>query len=140
MTTTTGRNFIGGRWLETNDVANDIDPGNGEVIGVLARATAADVDAAVDAASGAAREWADMPASGRGAILRRAADELEADADEWGSLMTREMGKPFPEARIECTRAAAILRFFAGEAHRPYGRRHCCSATPSSLSRPMTPS
>jgi alpha-ketoglutaric semialdehyde dehydrogenase len=128
MSTATGRNFIGGRWLETDDVANDTDPGNGEVIGVLARATTADVDAAVEAAMGAGQQWADTPASARGAILRRAADELEADADEWGRLMTREMGKPFPEARVECTRAAAILRFFAGEAHRPYGDHYASDA------------
>lgn len=124
MTTATGRNFIGGRWLDKEDIVNDTDPGNGDVVGVLARADAADVDDAVTAAIAAAREWADVPAGGRGAILRRAADDLEADADEWGRLMTREMGKPFPEARIECLRAAAILRFFAGEAHRPYGKHY----------------
>src|SRR5918994_4427200 len=101
MTTATGRNFIGGRWLDTDDVSNDTDPGNGEVICVLARAITADVDAAVEAALRAGHQWADTPASARGAILRRAADELEADADEWGRLMTREMGKPFPEARVE---------------------------------------
>ena len=128
MTTATGRNFIHGRWLDTDEVANDTDPGNGDLVGMLARATAGDVDAAVDAATKAAPAWADMPASGRAAILRRAADELEADADEWGRLMTREMGKPLPEARVECTRAAAILRFFAGEAHRPYGEHYASDA------------
>ena len=124
MTTATGRNFIGGRWLDTDDVANDTDPGNGDVVGVLARATAADVDKAVEAATRASQEWADTPASARGTILRRAADELESSAPEWGRLMTREMGKPWPEARVESARAAAILRFFAGEAHRPYGEHY----------------
>jgi acyl-CoA reductase-like NAD-dependent aldehyde dehydrogenase len=38
------------------------------------------------------------------------------------------MGKPFPEARVECVRAAAILRFFAGEAHRPYGEHYASDA------------
>ena len=51
-----------------------------------------------------------MPAVARGRILTAAADELEADADEWAALMAGEMGKPIAEARGECLRAAAILR------------------------------
>ena len=128
MTTATGRNFIGGRWLESDDVINDTDPGNGDVVGTLARAGTADVDAAVEAARSAEAEWAGTPAGARGSILRRAADELESDADEWARLMTREMGKPYSEARVECVRAAAILRFFAGEAHRPYGEQYASDA------------
>ena len=124
MAPVSGRNLIAGRWIETAETAEDIDPGNGEVVGVLARASAADVDAAVEAAHRAAQGWDSTPASARGAILRTAADALEAGADEWARLMTREMGKPLAEARVECVRAAAILRFFAGEAHRPYGEHY----------------
>jgi acyl-CoA reductase-like NAD-dependent aldehyde dehydrogenase len=50
MTAVTGRNLIDGRWVETAETVDDIDPGNGEVVGVLVRASAADVDAAVKAA------------------------------------------------------------------------------------------
>ena len=35
--------------------------------------------------------------------------------------MTREMGKPLREARMEAARAAQILRYSAGEAFRPVG-------------------
>ena len=35
--------------------------------------------------------------------------------------MTAEMGKPLREARMESARAAAILRYSAGEAYRPAG-------------------
>lgn len=124
MTTPTGKNYIGGRWLNTDDIVEDIDPGNGDVVARLSRSTAQDVDTAVEAARRAAPGWAGMAASARATILRRAADQLEADADDWGRLMTREMGKPWPEARLESARAAAILRFFAGEAHRPFGEQY----------------
>jgi alpha-ketoglutaric semialdehyde dehydrogenase len=119
-----GLNFIDGRWLETADSADDMDPGNGELVGVLARGTSDDVNLAVDAAQRAGSNWAEMAASARATVLRTAADELERSADDWAMLMTREMGKPFPESRVECLRAAAILRFFAGEAHRPYGEQY----------------
>ena len=124
MASLRGRNFIDGRWLESDGQVDDIDPGNGEVVGVLSRASATDVDTAVDAARRAAPEWGAAPASARGAILRRAADDLEVGAEDWARLMTREMGKPVPEAHVECLRAAAILRFFSGEPHRPYGEHY----------------
>ena len=38
--------------------------------------------------------------------------------------MTREMGKPLREARMEAARAAQILRYSAGEAFRPVGERY----------------
>jgi len=124
VTNPTGRNFIDGRWLETDETIEDTDPGNGEVIGRLARSGADEVDAAVGAARRAASDWAELAASARARVLREAADALEASADGWGRLMTREMGKPFAEARVESARAAAILRFFAGEAHRPFGEQY----------------
>jgi alpha-ketoglutaric semialdehyde dehydrogenase len=124
MTIPTARNFIDGRWMEPDDTVDDTDPGNGEVIGRLARSGATEVDSAVQAALRSAPGWAAMAASARARVLREAADDLEAGADEWGRLMTREMGKPFAEARVESNRAAAILRFFAGEAHRPFGDQY----------------
>ena len=50
MTIPIARNFIDGQWLDTDDIIDDTDPGNGEVIGRLARSGAAEVDAAVEAA------------------------------------------------------------------------------------------
>ncbi|MPZ90527.1 MAG: aldehyde dehydrogenase family protein [Actinobacteria bacterium] len=124
MTTPTARNFIDGQWVDPGNTIDDTDPGNGEVIGRLARSGAAEVDAAVQAARRAASGWADLAASARARVLREAADHLEASTDDWGRLMTREMGKPLTEARVESARAAAILRFFAGEAHRPFGQQY----------------
>lgn len=118
------RNFIDGQWLDTDDTIDDTDPGNGEVIGRLARAGATEVDTAVEAARRASPGWAALAASARARVLREAAEDLESGADDWGFLMTREMGKPLSEARVESTRAAAILRFFAGEAHRPFGQHY----------------
>jgi acyl-CoA reductase-like NAD-dependent aldehyde dehydrogenase len=54
--------------------------------------------------------------------------------------MTREMGKPLREARMESARAAAIFRYFAGEAWRPKGEMYEQSATGSAvytLRRPL---
>jgi aldehyde dehydrogenase (NAD+) len=126
-----GAPLIGGEWQEAPDseLAPSIDPASGEEVGRFARSSASDVDAAVAAAVGAREEWYRAGAIARGAVLERAADLLEARADEWAELMTREMGKPLPEAKGECLRAVGILRFYASEAQRPFGE-HYESQTP----------
>jgi acyl-CoA reductase-like NAD-dependent aldehyde dehydrogenase len=119
-----GKLLIGGDWLDAEDHSVDIDPSTGEELSRIARGTVGDVKQATAAAQRAQPAWAAMPASARGKILFDAADELAADADAWATLMAREMGKPIAEARAECLRAAAILRYHAGEAHRPIGEHY----------------
>ena len=51
----------------------------------------------------------------------KAADAIDARVEDIAQDMTREMGKPLREARMESARAAAIFRYFAGEAYRPTG-------------------
>ena len=87
----------------------------------FAASRAADAGAAVDAAREAFPAWAALPAAQRAAIFFKAADALEARVEQIAQDMTAEMGKPLREARGEAARAAAILRFSAGEAYRPAG-------------------
>lgn len=118
--------LIDGEWerADSAETLEDRDPGTGEVVGVLAQGGSDEVDRAVGAARRAAGDWAATAASARANYLNLAAARLEGEADEWAELMTREMGKPLPEAKVECIRAARILEFFAGEAHRPFGEQY----------------
>jgi acyl-CoA reductase-like NAD-dependent aldehyde dehydrogenase len=100
-----------------------------EVVGEFPRSGAEDVDAAVQAAEAAWPRWSRLPAAQRGAFLARAADLIEARVEEIAQDMTREMGKPLRESRLEAGRAAAILRFFSGEGWRPVGQVFEQSAT-----------
>lgn len=121
-----GKLLIDGDWRAGGSGAEleARDPGNGDLIGTLARATTGDVDDAVAAAERARAEWAGLAANDRANYLSAAASALDDDADDWAKLMTTEMGKPFAEAKVECLRAGKILRFFAGEAHRPVGEHY----------------
>ena len=65
--------------------------------------------------------WAALPAPARAAFFFKAADAIEARVEQIAQDMTAEMGKPLREARMEAARAAAILRYSAGEAYRPAG-------------------
>jgi acyl-CoA reductase-like NAD-dependent aldehyde dehydrogenase len=136
-------NLIGGEWRPSTSGAtyekhNPARPS--EVIGEFPASGAEDVDAAVDAAAAAFPAWSGTAAAGRGAILTKAADLVEERVEEIAQDMTREMGKPLREARLEAARAATIFRFFAGEAWRPKGEMYEQSATGSSvytLRRPL---
>ncbi len=118
-------NFIAGEWTPSRDGAtyerrNPWRPS--EIIGEFPSSGAADVEAATEAAHRAWPEWSGLAAAQRGAVLRGAADVIEDRVEEIAQDMTREMGKPLRESRMEAARAAAIFRFFSGEGWRPLGQ------------------
>src|SRR2546428_8173982 len=129
-------NYVGGEWAPARsgrpyEKHNPTRPA--EVVGDFPASGEPDVNAAVEAAAAAFAGWSGTPAAGRAAVLMRAADAIEARVEEIAADMTREMGKPLREARLEAARAAAIFRFFAGEAWRPQGELYEQSATGSTL-------
>ncbi len=100
------------------------------------------VGSAFAAAAAVARDWGRSTGPEREAILRRAADLLEARLDEAAERLVADIGKPIRDARAETLRAAAILRFHAAEALQPDGETHPSSApdtTVISLSEPVGP-
>jgi alpha-ketoglutaric semialdehyde dehydrogenase len=125
-------NFIGGEWLDsvggrTYEKRNPYR--TADVVGAFPASEPRDVDDAVQAASDARRAWAALPPQQRGAILFRAADAIQARAQEIAADMTREMGKPIREANAEVTRGAEQLRFYAGEGWRAQGEIFTQGAT-----------
>jgi aldehyde dehydrogenase (NAD+) len=125
-------NFIAGQWSpsrsgRTYERRNPWRPA--EVVGEFPSSDADDVAAAIDAAERARPVWSGLSAAKRGAFLARAADAIDARVEEIAQDMTREMGKPVRESRLEAARAAAIFRFFSGEGWRPLGLMFEQSAT-----------
>lgn len=116
--------LIGGQWRdassgETFDVEN---PATGATIATLSSADSDDAVAALDAACAVQDEWARTTPRERADILRRAFELVHERADEFATLMTLEMGKPFAESQGEVTYGAEYLRWFSEEATRDYGR------------------
>jgi malonate-semialdehyde dehydrogenase (acetylating) / methylmalonate-semialdehyde dehydrogenase len=107
-------NFIGGRWVAAHateffDVHN---PARGEVIGRTPLSTAADVDAAVQAATRAFAAWRATPVNTRAQVLYRFKALLAQHFEELARTVTTEHGKTLDEARgsvrrgIECVEVA----------------------------------
>jgi aldehyde dehydrogenase (NAD+) len=125
-------NFIAGEWTpstsgRTYERRNPWRPS--EVVGEFPSSDAQDVAAAAAAADEAWPGWSRLPAARRCAFLAGAADAIEERVEEIAQDMTREMGKPVRESRLEAARAAAIFRFFSGEGWRPLGQIYEQSVT-----------
>jgi RHH-type proline utilization regulon transcriptional repressor/proline dehydrogenase/delta 1-pyrroline-5-carboxylate dehydrogenase len=90
------------------------DPATGETVGHATWASPADIAAALDAA----RPWDADPAT-RAAVLRRAADRIEADHGALFALLAREAGKTLPDAVAELRETVDFLRFYAEAARDP---------------------
>lgn len=117
------KNLIGGEWTASGEGCIDvINPANGEVIAKVPKATEAEVRRAVDAAEEAFMLWSRLSPFKRGAYLRQASQFVLERADDIARLMTAEQGKPLAEALGEVKKGAEILRYYAEEGERVYGR------------------
>jgi len=112
--------FIDGRWVPAQDGARlDIpDPATFERVGSTALAGAADIDAAVQAAKRALPGWSATHPDARARILHRAADLIEARVADIADLLTREQGKPIPDAEKEIRFGVEVIRYYADEGRR----------------------
>jgi aldehyde dehydrogenase (NAD+) len=126
------RSFAGGEWLDGRP-SEDVNPARpSEVVAEVRLASAAAAAQAADAAHAAFPAWRATPAPARGEVLRRAADLLDARADDVGREFAREEGKTLAEAVGETRRAVAILRYFAAQTLEPDGETYP-SASPVTL-------
>lgn len=92
------------------------NPATGEPVGDAPVHTVADLQHAIDVAVAAQPGWAELGHEARSAALLKAADAVEARAEELAQLLSREQGKPLngPNARFEVGACAAWLRAAAG--------------------------
>jgi len=108
--------LIGEREVSDRQMAPVTYPADQSVIGLMARGTGDDVEAAVAVARDAFPGWRETPASQRADRLRRAADIIEEKRFDLAALMVFESGKPWHEADGDICEAADYLRYYAAQA------------------------
>jgi len=116
--------LIDGKWTagtsgRTMDVEN---PATEESLGALPLASTADLDAALAASQKGFETWSRTPPLERQKVLEGAARLLEERKEAIARNLTRDMGKPVKEARLELGFAIDVLRWYAEEGKRMYGR------------------
>ncbi len=120
----TDRALVGADWVSQSESGKTFDvtnPANGEVIATLPDLGKAEVTRAIDAAYKAQKAWARKTGKDRAAVLRKLYDLMVANADDLATILTMEMGKPWPEARGEVLYGASYVEWFGEEAKRVYG-------------------
>jgi len=99
-----------------------VNPATGETIGETQRCGAEEAAEAARLSVEGFALWSAMSAFDRSKIMRAAADQMRAEADEAAAEMTREGGKPLVQARGEWLNSADLLDWYAEEGRRAYGR------------------
>jgi acyl-CoA reductase-like NAD-dependent aldehyde dehydrogenase len=91
-----------------------LDPGNQQLVGYVADTTAEELAAVIAQVNQAQRSWRALDAKSRARQLHRVADAIEQGRlRPCAELVTREMGKPFPESMGELANCAAVFRYYA---------------------------
>jgi malonate-semialdehyde dehydrogenase (acetylating)/methylmalonate-semialdehyde dehydrogenase len=90
------------------------NPATGAVIGAVALATSAEVDAAVKAADAAFHAWSQTPPLKRARVMFRFKELIERDIDKLAATITREHGKVFADAKGEVVRGLEVVEYACG--------------------------
>jgi 1-pyrroline dehydrogenase len=112
------QNFIDGQSRAPADGASEaiLNPASGEEIATAPLSGEADVDAAVQAAKRAFKDWSETPPGERAYALLKIADLLEEHGEELSQMESLNVGKPIEAMREEIPVMVDNLRFFAGVA------------------------
>jgi acyl-CoA reductase-like NAD-dependent aldehyde dehydrogenase len=102
--------LIDGALVAADATIDVVNPATGEPFAACPDASAADLDRAVAAARRAFPGWAATDIAERARLIGKAADAIEAAADELAALFTREQGRPTHFAREEIVGGAQWLR------------------------------
>ena len=109
--------YIGGQWVPPvkGEYFENITPVTGQVFTRVARGTAEDIDAALDAAHAAADAWGKTPAAERADVLLRIADRMAEHLTDIAVAETWDNGKAVRETlNADIPLAVDHFRYFAG--------------------------
>jgi len=115
------RQYIGGEWVGSETLFDDLDPYRGTVMARVPAGTRADAARAVDAAAAAFPAWAELPPAEKQALFLRAADVVERRRAEIVALLAEETGCAGGFAGFQVLTATRLLRQAANWGYLPVG-------------------
>jgi succinate-semialdehyde dehydrogenase / glutarate-semialdehyde dehydrogenase len=93
-----------------------VNPSTGERVRAFAELTPREIEERVVRAYAAAALWRRTPMDERLRVVRRAGELLDERKEQYGRLMTLEMGKPIAAAASEAAKCATTCRYYADHA------------------------
>lgn len=116
------QNFIAGEWVAgASQIENRNPSDTSDLIGLFEQASGDQLGDALAAARKAQVAWAGYALERKQAVLMSIGNELMARAEELGTLLSREEGKPLAEGKGEVFRAGQFFTYYAAEVLRQLG-------------------
>lgn len=118
----THQNLIAGEWTAGESEIENRNPSDlSDLVGIYAQASADQLEATLDRAQTAQREWQSYGLERKQAVLNAIGNEMMTRAEELGTLLSREEGKPLAEGKGEVYRAGQFFTYYAAECLRQIG-------------------
>ncbi len=118
----TNLNYIAGDWVAGASEIENRNPSDlSDLIGMFAQATPDQLDATLEQAQCAQVEWAAYGIERKYNVLMAIGTEMMDRAEELGTLLAREEGKPLAEGKGEVYRAGQFFTYYAAETLRQMG-------------------
>jgi aldehyde dehydrogenase (NAD+) len=117
--------LIGGHWQAGfgGEHIGLLNPSTGEHLAHVARGTAADINAAVQAAQAALHgPWGHLTAAERGRFLMQLSHAVLAEVESLAHLEALDVGKPLAQGRADARALARYLEFYGGAADKLMGQ------------------
>ncbi|MDX1389095.1 MAG: aldehyde dehydrogenase family protein, partial [Acidobacteriota bacterium] len=109
-------------WIDTaGGELDSINPTTEESLGSVRQASADDYETVMQAAIGAFESWRMTPAPVRGEVVRQLGEELRANKQALGSLVSLESGKILSEGLGEVQEMIDVCDFAVGLSRQLYG-------------------
>ncbi len=105
--------IINGERVTSKDTVDSVNPAQvDEVIGTIHQASKKEADYAMESALTAFESWKKVDPNIRADVLFKAANILRRRHFEFSALMTKEAGKPYPEADGDTAEAIDFLEYY----------------------------
>ncbi len=127
--------LIAGKWIDKEEKIEVRNPYDNSLVDTVPSGDSDDIDRAISAAVEGYRINRDMPVHERIRILRRAADIIEENSEEFARTIATEGSKTIKEARKEVMRAVQTMTISAEEARRIVGETIPFDSMPGSENR-----
>ncbi len=115
-------NLIAGKWLKGESEIENRNPSDvSDLIDMFAQAAPGQLDETLEQARVAQAQWRDYGLERKQSVLMAVGNELMERAEELGTLLSREEGKPFAEGKGEVFRAGQFFTYYAAECLRQIG-------------------
>ncbi len=113
--------YLGGEWVDRDNTVEIRSPYDDSVVGNVALAGKDDYTKAIEIAEDTFKVTRELPSYKRQETCQAVADALQENIDELATLMARELGKAYQDAKVEITRAIGVFKIAGEEAKRMGG-------------------